>query len=737
MAAGSIVVELLAKTGSFQTDIQRAERQSKNFGRSMKEVGATVGAALTGAAAASAALAVSWTKDMARAGAEIARLSELSGMSTERFQEIAYAANSVGIAQDKLADIYKDTQDKVGDFLQNGAGPLKDFFDNIAPQVGVTADEFRRLSGSEAMGLYFRSLEKANLSQAEMTFYMEAIANDSSLLIPLLRNNAQGMSSMADEARALGIVMNDDAVRGAQQFEKQLKTLDAQITAMQRSIASELLPDLNRLVEGLNTAPKSSWLGWFYTGWDEQSNPEMAIGRVLDQLEVAKTQRNNFVQWQQENPLFDWIYWADLKLLDAEIAKFEGKLAYLRQISMQNPIVIEPYVVPTVDLINPPKTGGKKKAGAAQTSPYDSYLKNLQEEIALLGKTTELERQLALIEAGRYGKLTEAQQKNLLAQATSLDLGRQEQEQMKARGEALDEFIGKLNAQDEAYRSFVDKATGRDRADDFLTQMGMLSAAKEELTPEQYEETYQQILDSFSETTDEMSTLADQATRNIQSQLGDSIYMALTGRYQDIGSAFADMLARMASEIIASNIGKLLLQQFGGLAGGGGAGGIFGSLVGSVVGSFFGVGSTSIGGVDSTVPGSYEEFMGFATGGYTGPGGKYDVAGVVHRGEYVVNADATKRLGRGFLDRLNGFADGGYVGSDKGPAGLGMGGMNLNIETRGVDIEVVEARQNEMRLIARQVVASDTPGLMQREIANPSSRASRQLARSTTADRRR
>lgn len=44
---------------------------------------------------------------------------------------------------------------------------------------------------------------------------------------------------------------------------------------------------------------------------------------------------------------------------------------------------------------------------------------------------------------------------------------------------------------------------------------------------------------------------------------------------------------------------------------------------------------------------------GFASGGYTGPGGKYEPAGVVHRGEYVINAEATRMLGRSFLDRLN------------------------------------------------------------------------------------
>lgn len=57
----------------------------------------------------------------------------------------------------------------------------------------------------------------------------------------------------------------------------------------------------------------------------------------------------------------------------------------------------------------------------------------------------------------------------------------------------------------------------------------------------------------------------------------------------------------------------------------------------------------------------------FARGGYTGPGGKYEPAGVVHRGEYVMSKQAVERIGVGNLEAmhrnaLKGFADGGFVG---------------------------------------------------------------------------
>ncbi len=56
----------------------------------------------------------------------------------------------------------------------------------------------------------------------------------------------------------------------------------------------------------------------------------------------------------------------------------------------------------------------------------------------------------------------------------------------------------------------------------------------------------------------------------------------------------------------------------------------------------------------------------YAEGGYTGDGGKYEPAGVVHRGEYVFSAETVQRLGADNLERLHrsaqkGYASGGLV----------------------------------------------------------------------------
>jgi len=205
---------------------------------------AAVGVAVLAAGAAMTAL----VKSAANTGRELQNLSGVADTSVENFQRMAFAAKSVGIEQDKLADILKDTGDKIGDFLQSGGGAMTDFFENIAPKVGVTADQFKKLSAPDALQLYVSSLDKANLSQSEMTFYMEAIASDSAMLLPLLRNNGKEMGAMANRARELGIVLSAVDVRQLAEANKKFDEMGATFGFIKNKVAVELEPTLSSLM---------------------------------------------------------------------------------------------------------------------------------------------------------------------------------------------------------------------------------------------------------------------------------------------------------------------------------------------------------------------------------------------------------------------------------------------------------------------------------------------------------
>jgi phage-related minor tail protein len=106
--------------------------------------------------------------------------------------------------------------------------------------------------------------------------------------------------------------------------------------------------------------------------------------------------------------------------------------------------------------------------------------------------------------------------------------------------------------------------------------------------------------------------------------------------------ALSNVMNRIIDRLLNKGIDSLVSSLFDMGAKGMGSGG--------GIGSFF----SSIGGA-----------LGFANGGYTGAGGRYEPAGVVHRGEYVFDAPTVSKIGVSALDamraQLKGYADGGYV----------------------------------------------------------------------------
>jgi len=152
------------------------------------------------------------------------------------------------------------------------------------------------------------------------------------------------------------------------------------------------------------------------------------------------------------------------------------------------------------------------------------------------------------------------------------------------------------------------------------------------------------------------------------------------GFVQDLlnGASAADALSNALGKVADKLLNEVLdaIFQVNSAAGGGGGllgflGGLFGGG-GALTGLPLGVGL-------------------YSKGGYTGAGGKYQPAGVVHKGEYVFSKDAVSRIGVGNLERLHrGYANGGLVApsmprlaSPRSVAAQSGGPVDININVAG------------------------------------------------------
>lgn len=267
---GTLTLDLIAKTGGFEQGFDKAqrvadkklrqiERDAAARSKAIQDAFTNMAGAIAGplAAAFSVGAVVDYARQLVQTGAEIQRFAQLAGASATEFQKFAHGAESAGVPIDKFADILKDVQEKIGEFLLTGGGELKDFFEVIAPKVGLTADAFRKLSGPEALQAYFSALEKSGIGQKEVIAQMEALASDSSLLIPLLRDNAQGFREAADEAERFGLVLSDEALAGLDEIRKGGKQAQDSFEGWAKQLAQDMLPtllEMSRNLQGVGLA---------------------------------------------------------------------------------------------------------------------------------------------------------------------------------------------------------------------------------------------------------------------------------------------------------------------------------------------------------------------------------------------------------------------------------------------------------------------------------------------------
>ncbi|HHY9422613.1 TPA: phage tail tape measure protein [Escherichia coli] len=158
--------------------------------------------------------------------------------------------------------------------------------------------------------------------------------------------------------------------------------------------------------------------------------------------------------------------------------------------------------------------------------------------------------------------------------------------------------------------------------------------------------------DSFSQVKSAATQTFDGIAQNMAAMLTGS-EQNWRGFTRSVLSMMTEILLKQAMVGIVGRIGSAI----GGAIGGAGASASTGTAIQAAAANFH-----------------------FATGGFTGTGGKYEPAGIVHRGEFVFTKEATSRIGVGNLYRLmRGYAEGGYVGGAGSPAQMRRAeGINFN-----------------------------------------------------------
>lgn len=583
--AGSIVVDLLLRSGSFETDSKAAEKRMKQFGKEAKEAGTAIGTAFAGAATALTVMVKSSINSMD----ELSKAALRAGASTEEFSKIAYAAELADVSMEDLQGSLGKLSKAQADALRSSSEQAK-IFSALGISVQDATGQLR--PATEVLNDFADVFQRQQGSPEIVAAGMRIFGRSFQTLIPLLKDGSEGLKSAAEEAQAFGQVISTEAGLQAEAFNDNLSRMKLFVTGVGNAVAADLLPDLERLSsQFLDSARSGEAVAETAQGISDMvrvmggavefaMKPLRAIDDLIQGLTIG------MIGLMEAGAGVIDLDWSRIKN-GWEVANNGADLAYYGRDQVGRDGRGVERVTPKVNFIDPAESLAEDKraveqmrraraeaerlrklafgdapakgGGAKGKSDAEKSAERLGE--AFKSANEQMERQIAL-----YGDSSELSRVNYEIQSGSLK-GIDADMQAVVRTSAS--YLDILKSMDE-----VDAYQAEDAqklADAFASMFG---------------------IDGESSTAAEaffgqMSTFAEQAARNIQTYLGDSMFNILDGQFSSIGDSYVDMIKRMTAELAASQMLKMLSQgmssysgkgsgwinALGGLIGGARAGG--------------------------------------------------------------------------------------------------------------------------------------------------------------------
>jgi len=255
VSVGTLIVDLQANTASFVSGMDKAGQialtSSKNIQRAFSAIGTGILTVLGSAETALAALV-----DRAIEGAaNLYDLSQATGTSVAALSALDYVAKQSGISQEAMAKALEKMSKSM-------------FAAASAPATATNAYKTLGVAVVDATGklrptqdVLVDLAQKFSTMQdgpAKTALAMQLFGRAGAEMVPLLNRGKAGITDLMDEAKKLGIVIDDDTAAAAKQFEESMNKLSASATGVANRLMKELLPSFQIIVDNITAGAAES-----------------------------------------------------------------------------------------------------------------------------------------------------------------------------------------------------------------------------------------------------------------------------------------------------------------------------------------------------------------------------------------------------------------------------------------------------------------------------------------------
>ena len=240
------------------------------------EAAAAAVAAVTAAVVAAGTALVNTTVDAAAFADEVLTASQVTGMTTDRIQELQYASELVDVSFETVSGSMARNIRSM-ESAASGTGDIAEAYAQLGVSVTDTAGNLRDSEtvyweAIDALGQISDRTERDALA-------MEIFGRSAQDLNPLIAQGSEGFAELAEEAHEAGYVMSGETLDAFGEFDDQLQRLKAGTTAAKNALGTVLLPVLTQLgTDGVDL------LGDFTNGILEANGDIEAMGEVIQEM---------------------------------------------------------------------------------------------------------------------------------------------------------------------------------------------------------------------------------------------------------------------------------------------------------------------------------------------------------------------------------------------------------------------------------------------------------------------
>jgi len=243
----SLIVKIGADLSDFQNKMRKAQKDLEKMSRDFKKVGDTLTKNVTLPIMAVGTALVGVTVNSAKAAGEILTMSAVTGLSTQKLQELQYASVMTGGEFNTISDTIKTLEKSMYEAFVNKNKDIIQGFQALGVEIlnsdGTLKDaETVFYDVTDALG----KMENPTLADATA---MKLLGDNALNLKPVMDAGKEGIQGFADEAEKLGIVISEDKLEKLDDLNKKIATLALMFKAVGIEIASELEPVIGPIID--------------------------------------------------------------------------------------------------------------------------------------------------------------------------------------------------------------------------------------------------------------------------------------------------------------------------------------------------------------------------------------------------------------------------------------------------------------------------------------------------------